>query len=158
MSIPGYTIRTCPHARGTPNQEDTELLQGGEETILVVDDDPLQRRALQSGLNRLGYATTVVASGEEALAYLAEHEVDLLVLDMVMPAGMDGAETYERVLRIRPAQKAIVMSGLADTQRVADALAMGAGECLRKPVTLDKLAKAVRDELDKNNSPRGRGT
>ncbi|MDO8672066.1 MAG: PAS domain S-box protein [Dehalococcoidia bacterium] len=121
---------------------------GGAETILVVDDDDLQRDVSGLLLQNLGYQIQAVGGREEALAYLKKHPVDVLMLDMSMP-GMDGAETYRRALEIRPGQKAIAVSGYAETDRVQQALALGVSVYLRKPVTLQKLAHALRQALDR---------
>ncbi len=86
-----------PATEQTLEPEEVEILQQGVEQVLVVDDDPLQREVLEAGLSRLGYKVHTVPSGEEALAYLRKNDVDLLLLDMVMPGGLDGAETYKRI-------------------------------------------------------------
>ncbi|MGH2461948.1 MAG: response regulator, partial [Chloroflexota bacterium] len=126
-----------------------EGMAGGTETILVVDDDVDQRELIGRGLRSLGYPARVVVSGEEAVAYLSRRDADLVILDMAMPPGIDGAETYRRILQARPGQRAIVLSGSAESDRTRAALALGAGAYLRKPVTLATLARAVRRELDR---------
>lgn len=120
---------------------------GCGETVLVVDDDALQRRISVDLLTRLGYAAKAVGSGEEAVAHLAEQAVDLVLLDMIMPGRVDGAETYRRILEVAPGQKAIVVSGHAESERVAEAQRLGAGDFVRKPLTLDTLAAAVKKGL-----------
>ncbi len=125
-----------------------EVVLGGRESILVVDDDRLQREVSKELLARLGYRVEVVSSGREALAYLRQHPADLLILDMIMPGGLDGTETYRRVLEVRPGLKAIILSGFSESDRVREAQSLGAGAYLRKPVTFDRLARAVRKELD----------
>ncbi len=124
---------------------------GGSERVLVVDDDRLQREVSRELLETLGYHVEVAASSEEAIARLKEYAADLLVLDMVLETGCNGAETYRRVLEMKPHQRAILISGFAESDQVKEALALGAGAYLRKPVTLEKLAKAVREELDRQN-------
>lgn len=121
--------------------------RGGHERVLVVDDDPVQRRVAGQLLKRLGYKVHAVASGEQAIEYVRQHQQDLLLLDMVMD-GIDGAETYRRILEFRPDQKAIILSGYAMSQRVQEALRLGASAFLPKPVTLNNLASVVRNTLD----------
>jgi two-component system cell cycle sensor histidine kinase/response regulator CckA len=74
---------------------------------------------------------------------------DLVILDMVMPGGIDGTETYRRILEICPRQKAIILSGFSESNRVFEAQKLGAGAFVRKPITKDFIAAAVRTELDR---------
>ncbi len=121
----------------------------GKERVLVVDDDPLQREVLSTALSKLGYATEVAVSGEDALAYIAKDEVDMAIIDMVMPGGIDGAETYRRAKELNPGLRAIVLSGFAESERVEETRRLGAGAYIRKPVNLADLARAVREELNR---------
>ena len=121
----------------------------GTERILVVDDIAEQRALAVRMLSRLGYRVASVSSGEEALTYLRKQSVDLVVLDMVMPKGIDGYETYRRILELQPAQKAIIASGYATSERVRETQDIGAGEYVRKPYTLENIGLAVRRELDR---------
>ncbi len=128
--------------------EEVKKTRGGSEKILVVDDDPVQRRVACQILKRLGYYVHAVSSGEEAVRYIKKHPQDLIVLDMVMD-GIDGTETYRQILKQRPRQKAIIVSGFAMSQRVQEALRLGAGSFVSKPVSFNELAAAVRNELDR---------
>jgi len=126
----------------------------GTETILIVDDDKLQIEVMTRLLQKVGYTVESALSGEEALRLFATHKgngqfPNLAILDMVMGEGMDGAQTYQELKAINPKQKAIIVSGYAESPRISLALTLGAGACLRKPVTLEKLSKAVRQELDR---------
>jgi CheY-like chemotaxis protein len=122
---------------------------GGTERILVIDDDEVQRQVAATLLRKLGYQATAVESGERALELLKDQPQDLLLLDMVMPRGIDGVETYRRALHINSSQAAIVVSGFAESERVQAALQMGAGGFVRKPLTLEAVAAAVRGCLDR---------
>jgi len=122
---------------------------GREESILVVDDIGEQRELASIMLGNLNYKVTAAASGEEAIEYLKSHRVDLVVLDMIMDPGLDGLDTYKRILEIHPKQKAIIVSGFSESSRVQAAQAMGAGSYLRKPYIMEKLGVAVRHELDR---------
>ena len=70
------------------------------------------------------------------------------MLDMIM-SGMNGRETYERVIKTHPNQKAIIASGFSDTEDVKATQKLGAGKYVKKPYTLEKIGVAVRDELKK---------
>ena len=125
---------------------------GKGESILVVDDVKGQRDLAAGILGKLNYSVTSVSSGEEAIAYIKGHHVDLMVLDMIMDPGMDGLDTYRGVLEIHPQQKAIIVSGFSETHRVDAAHTLGAGAYVRKPYIIEKLGLAVRKELDRNRN------
>jgi PAS domain S-box-containing protein len=124
-------------------------LQGRGESILVVDDVRQQREIASAILSKLGYQVRTVGCGEEAVEYLKTHPVDLLVLDMIMSPGIDGLETYRRVLGNCPGQKAVITSGYSETSRVSEAQCLGAGPYLKKPYTLENLGRAVKEELQR---------
>jgi PAS domain S-box-containing protein len=119
------------------------------ESILIVDDVKEQRELAISMLETLGYRVEAVAGGEAAVAYIKNKKADLIILDMIMDPGIDGMETYRRVLEINPGQKAVIVSGFSETERVRKAQEMGAGAFVRKPYILEKIGLAVRKELDR---------
>ncbi len=123
--------------------------KGNGETVLVVDDMESQGEIACEMLNTLGYKAKAVSSGEEAVEYLKENTVDLILLDMIMDPGINGRETYERIIKTHPNQKAIIASGFAETDDVKEAQRLGAGQYIKKPLTLEKMGIAVRDELKK---------
>ena len=127
--------------------ETLEALKGAGERILVVDDIAEQRELATGMLTRLGYAAASVSSGEAAVEYVSEHRVDLLVLDMIMDPGIDGLETYRRILQIHPGQRAVITSGFSESERVHEARKLGAGAYVKKPYRFDTIARAVRDVL-----------
>ena len=122
---------------------------GNGESILVVDDVKEQRDLAAGMLLTLNYNVSSVSSGEAAVAYLKEHKIDLMVLDMIMDPGMDGLDTYKKVLEIRPNQKAIIVSGFSESDRVRAARDLGSGAYVRKPYIKEKLGLAVRKEMDR---------
>lgn len=126
----------------------TEDYKGNGESILVVDDVKEQRDIAARILQELGYTVTTAASGEEAVAYMKDYTADLLILDMIMDPGIDGLETYERILTLKPNQKAIIASGFSETQRVKEAQRLGAGSYVKKPYTLEKIGVAVKEALE----------
>ena len=122
---------------------------GNGESILVVDDVKEQRDLAAGMLRTLNYNVSSVESGEEAIAYIKEHQDDMMVLDMIMPPGIDGLETYQRVQVINPKQKAVIVSGFSESDRVHAAKDLGAGAYVRKPYVIEKMGLAVRKELDR---------
>ena len=79
-------------------------------------------------------AAKPAAGGEKAVEFLRENPQNLVILDMVMPEGIDGAETYRKALKINLSQKAIIVSGFAESERVEMALKLGAGTYIRMNV------------------------
>ena len=122
---------------------------GRGESILVIDDLEEQRQIATEMLEKLGYSVTTMPSGEEAIKYLHNHTSDLLVLDMIMDPGLDGLETYKKILEIHPGQKTIIASGYSESVRVKEAQHLGAGTYVKKPYLLEKIGRAIRTELDR---------
>ena len=126
-----------------------EKFKGNGESILIVDDIEEQREIASGMLRKLGYNVNSVPSGEEALAYMQEKGADLLVLDMIMNPGMDGLETYQKILKFNPEQKAVIASGFSESKHVKKAQRIGAGTYVKKPYSFEKIGLAVKGELSK---------
>jgi len=138
-----------PITREAMDSQDLDETCGGSEMVLVVDDDITQCEVSSQLLKKQGYKVHFVESGEKAIEYLRENRRDLVLLDMVMPGGIDGTETYRRILEISPHQKAIILSGFSESDRVLEAQKLGAGAFVRKPVSMKVIACTVRAELDR---------
>ncbi|MBN2191418.1 MAG: PAS domain S-box protein [Polyangiaceae bacterium] len=139
--LPVYRSDSAPAAI-----EGDELV-GGSARLLVVDDDGLQREVARSLLETLGYEVELSDSGEHALHRIAQSPPDLLVLDMILPGGIDGAETFRRALTIAPRLRAILVTGYAGTERIQAARELGVLAIVRKPLTLRSIGRAVRQAL-----------
>ncbi len=126
-----------------------EDYMGKGETVLVIDDVEEQREIASDMLRKLGYSVTPVSSGEEAVEYLKNNSVDLLVLDMIMEPGIDGLETYKRILKLHPRQKAIIASGFAETSRVKEVIKLGASSYVKKPYLIEKIGVVIRGVFEK---------
>jgi CheY-like chemotaxis protein len=126
-------------------------VRGGQETILIVEDEPVLRDMTQTILQGCGYRTLEAASGREAFDVWERHRdsIDLVLTDMVMPEGVSGMELAERLLASKPGLRIIFASGYSmddlDTGFVRDGYAV----FLQKPYTHITLAKTVRECLDK---------
>ena len=131
-------------AAGTAAVPMSEYMGKGE-SILVVDDVEGQRKLATRMLTKLNYRVESVASGEEAVAYLMDRPVDLMILDMIMDPGMDGLDTYRSVIAVRPGQKAIIVSGFSETDRVRAAQAAGGGRLCQEALPHGS-ARACREE------------
>ena len=126
-----------------------EAYMGKGESILLIDDIHEQREIASRMLKKLDYSVTCVSSGEEAIEYMKDNAPDLLILDMIMDPGMDGLETYKRILELCPGQKAVIVSGFSETDRVKELKSLGAEQYIKKPYTLEKIGLAVKEELGK---------
>ncbi len=124
-----------------------EKLFGNNEHILVVDDEPQLRDIASQMLQVLGYSVASVSSGEMAIDYIKEKTVDLIVIDMLMGSGINGRQTYEKILEINPKQRAIITSGFSESDDVKVALQLGACRFIKKPYSMDQLGQAVKEAL-----------
>lgn len=142
---------SLPQETAAPSMDS---LRGGG-SVLVVDDDDVQRRLARDILSKLGYSMRLAASGEEAVHLVKKQRFDLVILDMIMGEGMDGLETYEAILRQVPGQKALITSGFSESWRVKKALNLGAARYLKKPFHISHLAGAVKEALCLQPPPGG---
>ena len=120
---------------------------GNGETVLVIDDVEEQRKIASGLLTKLGYFVDVVSSGEESVEYMKKNSANLIILDMIMDPGIDGLDTYKKILELHPKQKAIIASGFSETDRIKEAQKLGAGQYVKKPYTLENIGLAVKAEL-----------
>lgn len=121
--------------------------KGHGETILIVDDQENQRNIAYNLLNELNYQPFTVSSGEEAISYLHQNKADLVLLDMIMEPGINGRETYERILTINPDQKAIIASGFSEDDEVAKIHELGVIQFVKKPYSIDQIGIAIKQTL-----------
>ena len=126
-----------------------ERKMNGSETILVVDDMEEQKEMTAELLTSLNYRVTTACNGREAVKYLKNHQVDLVMLDMIMENDFDGLDTYREIIKIHPGQKAIIVSGFSATDRVQEMIKLGAGEYVKKPYTRETLGIAVKNILNR---------
>jgi len=124
-----------------------EDYRGNGASVLVVDDVKEQREIASGMLKQLGYSVISVSNGEGAVDYMKEKSADLLILDMIMDPGIDGLETYRRILKLHPGQKALLASGFSETKLVREAQRLGAGAYVKKPYTFGQLGLAVKTAL-----------
>ncbi len=124
-------------------------LPGGDETILVVEDEPNVRKFVVDVLDPLGYKLLGAASGEEALLVAHNHtgSIDLLLTDVIMP-GMNGRELSDQLLEWQPELKTIYMSGYTDDAISHHGVLESGFVFINKPITPGSLAVSIRNVLD----------
>lgn len=142
-----FPVSTNGEAKTRKQLTDLALLHGNGESILVVDDEPQQRDIASCMLEQFGYSVETTKSGEEAVLFLREKPMDLILLDMLMAPGMNGLQTYKKIIAILPGQKAVIASGYARSIDVEEAIVLGAGVFIKKPYSMEELGRAVKNEL-----------
>lgn len=123
-------------------------LNGGRETVLVVDDEALVRDVTKEMLESLGYQVLAAGDGEEALSlYRAEGgRIDLVILDMIMP-GMGGGEVYDALRSLDPGVRVILSSGYSLDGQAREIMGLGIREFLQKPFRFEDLSGKIRSVL-----------
>jgi PAS domain S-box-containing protein len=127
----------------------SSAVPGGDETILLVEDEAKVRMAVRRMLERQGYTVREAASGAEALRLIDDADVrlDLVLTDVVMPE-LSGRAMAERIAVVRPGLRVLYMSGYTDDEMLRRGLTQPGTAFLEKPFTGERLARAVRDALD----------
>ena len=129
--------------------EKTAAIQGGHETILVVDDEEWVREVAVEILEQYGYQVESAPDGERALEIYSEgkDEIDLVLLDLGMP-GMGGKKCLERLVKFDPDVKVVIASGYSADGQVKETHKIGARGFIGKPYRLEDMLKKVREALD----------
>jgi PAS domain S-box-containing protein len=127
----------------------TGTIARGTETILLVDDEKMVLDVNKELLKSMGYRVYAAGSGQGALAVYMEkrNEIDLVILDMIMP-GISGGETFDRLREINPDAKIILSSGYSLTGEAQTIMDRGCNGFLQKPFQLSDLSRKVREMLD----------
>jgi len=121
---------------------------GGNERILLVEDDAMVREHLRSALLALGYRVVAVENGPEAVARLRSHDgFDLLLTDVVMPGGMSGREVADAARELRPQLAVLFTSGYAESAIVHHGRLEPGVHLIAKPFHRAELARKVREAL-----------
>jgi CheY-like chemotaxis protein len=128
---------------------------GGNETILLVEDEVSVRQVLGRALRTFGYGILEAGTGLEALGVWQEHRprIRLLLTDMVMPEGMTGLELAERLKAEEPGLRVIICSGYDPDGLSQAALRQKGMLALPKPFSIQTLAKRIRECLDGHPAP-----
>jgi len=141
-----------PLVEGVETRDRETAAPRGTARILLVDDEAIQLRTGRRVLVRLGYDVEVMDSGLRAYetfsraAATGQSPFDLVIMDMLLGESLDGLQVIEQILRLFPAQKVIVVSGHAPTERAELAVKKGV-TWLGKPYGMDALAQTVQRAL-----------
>ncbi len=148
-----YLPRLAGMSRPEPEPPTLTSMRGGNETILLVEDDAFLRASMCKALSQLGYRVLEAINGVEALEVWKQHreKIHLLLTDLVMPGGMTGKDLAEQLLRENPKLKVIYVSGYSAEVAGKDFPLEEGNNFLAKPVQAFKLAQTVRQNLDANS-------
>ena len=117
------------------------------KTVLVVDDDPTQRRLIQAVLEREGFAVAHAENGDAAIARLQSGApTDIVLLDLVMP-GMSGQDTLKEMRSRNFSQPVIVLTATGGIDTVVQAMQAGASDFFIKPASPERILVSIRNAL-----------
>lgn len=122
------------------------------KTVLIVDDDPTQRRLIQAVVEKSGFSTLQADSGDAALSMIMGADgknIHVVLLDLVMP-GMDGMETLKVVSEKRRELPIIVLTGKGSIDTVVNAMQTGARDFIVKPASPERIIVSIRNALELN--------
>lgn len=122
------------------------------KTVLLVDDDPTQRRLLQAVVEKSGFSTVQADNGNSALEHALGPDgqnIDVVMLDLVMP-GLSGMDTLAELSRARPELPVIVLTGKGSIDAVVAAMQAGARDFVVKPASPERLIVSIRNALEIN--------
>ncbi len=125
---------------------DTEILkkdEGGQPTVLVVDDDPALQTLFKQFLKKAGFGRIVVGSGAEAIAHAEKQGFDLVFLDLKLP-DISGDELYAKLKDLHPDLPIVIITGYPDSETLSKILASGPVTVIKKPIEFEQLNRTVK--------------
>lgn len=120
-----------------------------DQTILIVDDEPSVRAILRDVLEDEGFKAFAVSSGEEALEKIPELSPDVVLLDVLMPGGIDGLETLRRIKASNFDTIVMMVSAHGDIEMAVKALELGALDFIEKPLTVERMLVRLDQAFEK---------
>ncbi len=116
--------------------------------ILLVDDEDQFRESVKKQLTVRNYTVSSVSSGEDAIEFIHQNDIDVVILDMRMP-GISGAATLKKIKETSPLTEVIMLTGHATVNTAMKTIKMGAFDYIPKPVKLDVLINKMEDAYRK---------
>ena len=118
------------------------------KTVLVIDDDPTQRRLLQAAVEKAGFACRTAPDGETGIAVAADAKdgVDVVLLDLTMP-GLSGLDTLERLSNKRPDLPVIMLTATSGIDTIVQTMRRGAVDFIVKPANPERVVVSIRNAL-----------
>jgi DNA-binding response OmpR family regulator len=117
--------------------------------VLLVDDEPDLLDFLSKRLNRRGFIVQTASNGRQALAAIGTSPPDVVILDMLMPGGMDGLATLREIRRLFPQVEVLLLTAHASTEAALRGMELGAHDYLIKPVAIGELVLKIEEASGK---------
>tara|TARA_R110000850_G_scaffold275938_1_gene416360 strand:+ start:2094 stop:2747 length:654 start_codon:yes stop_codon:yes gene_type:complete len=117
--------------------------EGGQPTVLVVDDDPALQTLFKQFLKKAGFGRIVVGTGAEALSYAQKQRFDLVFLDLKLP-DIPGDELYVKLKDLYPDLPIVIITGYPDSEILTKILSSGPVTVIKKPIEYDQLNRTVK--------------
>jgi DNA-binding response OmpR family regulator len=121
------------------------MLKNGR--VLIVDDEQILGKFLQDELEDRGYFCTTVLTGSDALAKLAEHHFDVVLLDIGLP-GMSGMDVLREIWLQHSSAAAIMITAVHDIEVAVEAIKLGASDYITKPFDLDRVVGSLQTAIE----------
>ena len=120
--------------------------------VLIVDDEEDFMDTLVNRLRKRDIDVAGCSSGEQAIELIKEKIIDVVILDIKMPGGMDGIETLREIKKIRPDTEVLLLTGHGSVQTSLEGMKGGAFDYLLKPVKLETLLEKMAQALEKKDT------
>jgi two-component system cell cycle sensor histidine kinase/response regulator CckA len=148
MTLLNYMIRYRTESLESADNTAVMKLQGGAETVLIVEDEESILKLSKEMLEMLGYKVLAVNETDQALRLAKEYDgnIDLLLTDVIMP-GMNGKELSERIIAFKPGLKCLYMSGYTADVIASQGILEEGVQFISKPFSFKDLAAKVRETL-----------
>ena len=116
------------------------------KTVLVIDDDPTQRRLIQAAVEKAGFACRTAPDGESGFTTAVEAGADVILLDLTMP-GLSGMETLERLAERIPDVPVIMLTATSGIETIVTSMRAGAVDFIVKPANPERVIVSIRNAL-----------
>lgn len=120
--------------------------------VLIVDDETDFLETIVKRLQKRGLEAEGAPSGEAAIEIMKEKRFDVVLLDIKMPKGIDGIETFRELKKLQPLTEVIFLTGHATLESSVEGMKLGAFDYLIKPVKLDELLPKLAEAFQKKNT------
>ena len=131
---------------------ETKLYTGNGEKILVLDDEEIQLEIAESILSEINYKVKVTSDVEKINSLVKSFDPDVILLDMILGDDKDGLDVYKEIIKTRPKQKVMIVSGFSESEKIQEAMKLGVKKYIKKPYTIKDIAVNIKEVLLENSN------